>query len=159
LEFVFLCDRPIFIDTVTNWIYKEFIVGFRPGVSKEAIRDIYIASGKDSLPVTILAVEKDKCIGTISLVKNDLKERTYGPWLASLYIDEDHRGRGIGTKLIQEIERSAKKLGYEEMYLRTEHAVEYYIKLGWEKVESLNDEFGLYTTVLRKKFEAISDGV
>ena len=159
MEFVFLCDRPIFIDTVTNWIYKEFIEGFRPGVSKEAIRDIYIASGKDSLPVTILAVEKDKCIVTISLVKNDLKERTYGPWLASLYIDEDHRGRGIGTKLIQEIERSAKKLGYEEMYLRTEHAVEYYIKLGWEKVESLNDEFGLYTTVLRKKFEAISDGV
>jgi predicted N-acetyltransferase YhbS len=151
LEFVFLCDRPKFTDTVTNWIYKEFIEGFRQGVSIEAIRDIYLASGKDALPVTILAVEEDKCIGTVSLVENDLKERTHSPWLASLYIDENHRGRGIGTTMIKEIEKTAKKLGYEEIYLRTEHAVEYYIKLGWEKIESLYDEFGLYTTVLRKR--------
>jgi N-acetylglutamate synthase-like GNAT family acetyltransferase len=91
-----------------------------------------------------------KCVGTIAIVQNDLKCRDYTPWLASLYVDKPFRNNKIGEQLIDKIKNvAAEGLGYSELYLRTEHAGDYYRRLGWQFVESCVDEYGVNTDVFR----------
>ena len=38
-------------------------------------------------------------------------------------------------------------MGYTKLYLRTEHAAEYYQKLGWLFIDERIDEFGIETKI------------
>jgi GNAT superfamily N-acetyltransferase len=143
----YLCDNQQYVDLVAEWIYNEFIDGIKPGISYEKVKENYRGRKKASLPITIVAVENKVCIGTASLVGNDLKAKEYTPWLAGLYVDKEYRNRGIGKVLVEEIQAIARSFGYDTLYLRTEYASEYYRKLGWEFVETLIDEFGLKTSI------------
>ena len=149
MEIVNICDAREHIKTAAKWIYDEFIEGIRPGILLDMLIKGYNNSGKDKLPVTLVAIEDSFCAGVISLVANDLKVREHTPWLSSLYVRPAYRKKGIGEELVEAIKETARKLGYNELYLRTEHAQEYYIKLGWEEIETLTDEFGLITTVFK----------
>ncbi len=45
---------------------------------------------------------------------------------------------------------TSRNLGYEILYLRTEHTSQFYIKLGWKLIYNTIDEFGLETEVFMK---------
>jgi len=65
----------------------------------------------------------DSFIGRVSLFSNDLKERNdLTPWLGSLYVSTDYRNRGIAKQLMDKVIKTSRILGYEILYLRTEHA-------------------------------------
>lgn len=106
---------------------------------------------KLEFPITIIAKEEDQCIGTVSLFENDFKGMKVKPWLASLIVDKQHRGTGIGKKLINEITNIALNMGYKKLYLRTEHAAEYYKKLGWLFIDKRIDDLGLKQKFFQKK--------
>ncbi len=42
-------------------------------------------------------------------------------------------------------------MGFDKLYLRTEHASRYYKRLGWEFIYQTIDEFGLETQVFMKE--------
>jgi GNAT superfamily N-acetyltransferase len=148
-----LYDNMSYVDQIVDWIYDEFINGIRAGVAREAVFEMFINSNKNSLPVTLLAFEDNICIGSISLVENDLKLRSYTPWLASLYVEKQFRNHGVGTALINEIIKVAQALDYNDIYLRTEHSVDYYRKLNWTFLESVIDEYGLETSLFKKNIK------
>jgi GNAT superfamily N-acetyltransferase len=75
--------------------------------------------------------------------------REYTPWLAGLYVDESYRGEKIGVQLIERVKDIAKELGYDELYLRTEHASNYYRRLKWQFVESCYDDYDLKPDVFK----------
>jgi GNAT superfamily N-acetyltransferase len=134
-----------------NWIYGEFIHNIRRGVTYEDVYNRFENGVPGRLPVRFLALTDDMCVGTVSIVKNDLSGREYGPWLASLFVRPDFRSKGIGRLLIEKVKSAVWDMGYEELYLRTEHAGDYYRKLGWTFVEQCTDEFGLAPEVFRWK--------
>lgn len=150
MQIKYLCDNKQYVDIVVKWIYNEFIDGIRSGISYDKVEESFRNRKKESLPITVVAVENEVCIGVASLVVNDLKAKEYTPWLAGLYVDKEYRSKGIGKALIEEIQSIAKRLGYDILYLRTEHTAEYYKNLGWEYVERLIDEFGLETNIFIK---------
>lgn len=150
MQIEYLWDNKQYVDIVVKWIYNEFIDGIRPGIFYEEIEESFRNRKKESLSITVVAVENEVCVGVASLVVNDLKAKEYTPWLAGLYVDKEYRSKGIGKALIEEIQFIARRLGYDILYLRTEHAAEYYKKLGWEYVERLIDEFGLETNIFKK---------
>ena len=80
-----------------------------------------------------------QCVGTVSLVENDLKCRSITPWLAALIVRGDVRCCGIGQQLIGCVQELARQMGYSERYLRTEHASGYDRKRGWQYVETCED--------------------
>lgn len=42
-----------------------------------------------------IAVSDNECLGTVSIFENDLQtQKDLTPWLASLYVSLDYRGRG-----------------------------------------------------------------
>ena len=46
----------------------------------------------------------------------------------------------MGQQLITYLISHLKALNYSELYLKTENASEYYKKLGWKLVESVNNQ-------------------
>ncbi|MNC10359.1 Acetyltransferase (GNAT) family protein [compost metagenome] len=86
------------------------------------------------LPLTFVAVEGEKLVGTVGLWRCDLISRQdLYPWLAALYIDENQRGRGLGAKLQQHIIEHARALGYPQLYLYSA-CKDYYERFGWEYI-------------------------
>ena len=58
--------------------------------------------------------------------------------LRSVAVDPKHQGKGIGHKLIEEINENAKKREIEEFYLLTDSASQFFPKFGFEKVSRAN---------------------
>jgi len=147
-EIVYLCDHPQHAETAAKWIFDEFIDGIKDRTYGQVVESWKI-SNKDKLPVRLVAVKDGRCLGAIAIVENDLRCRDYTPWLASLYVDAAHRNKGIGRGLIERVKEIAREMGYKEIYLRTEHAGGYYRKLGWQYVETTNDDFNLVPDVFK----------
>ena len=64
-----------------------------------------------------------------------LKE--YQPWLALVYTLPEHRGKGYGAMLCQEIQGRAKETGTKQLHLCTHTAESLYRRIGWEVLERI----------------------
>ncbi|MCL2629621.1 MAG: GNAT family N-acetyltransferase [Alphaproteobacteria bacterium] len=99
VEILNLADRPEFIEGVAKFLHEEW--SQHEGFKLDA--DIYRTKHsicKDGIPQTLIAVEGDELVGTVSLWYNDLKTRQdLSPWMAALYVKPSHRRRGIGRAL------------------------------------------------------------
>ncbi len=102
------------------------------------------------MPISLVVIDKGKVIGMIELKTSDFKARpNLSPWLAGLYVDKLHRRKGVGTKLVHEIEKLATRLGVSTLYLVTDDAEKFYSRLGWS-VQERTVWQGLSATVMEK---------
>ncbi|MBU3143814.1 GNAT family N-acetyltransferase [Clostridium sp. CF012] len=151
MEIVHLIDNKEFINEVAGWLYKEFVQNIRNDIDLDYVIRALHNRRKDSTPITLIAVEDNICLGTITLFQNDLKTMQLTPWLGALYVKDIYRARGIAEKLMNELELLTKKLGFKDLYLRTEHTAAYYRKLGWKYICKTKDELGIDTEVFKKE--------
>lgn len=150
-EIVNIQKHKELVPIVASWIYYEFILNHIPNCSELDIVEALNRRKISDIPMTHICLENSKCIGTISLFPNDLsKLNQLTPWLAALYVAEEHRGRGIAKILIHSIENEAVRLGYNKIYLRTETAQDYYSKLNWTHKLDIVDENEIFTSVYEK---------
>jgi len=92
-----------------------------------------------SLPLTLVAMDHSRVIGTGSLKMEDLEVRPqFSPWLGGLFVVPEHRNRGIGTALIDRLLDEARRLHLTALYLWTPSAESLYAKLGWNTIERLD---------------------
>jgi GNAT superfamily N-acetyltransferase len=91
------------------------------------------AVGASALPTTLLAFEGEDLLGSVSLVFEDAPElQEHGsPWLASLYVKPQARGRGVGARLARAAVAHAAEAGVEELFLFTPEHKDFYARLGW----------------------------
>lgn len=64
-----------------------------------------------------------------------LEYRGRGAWVDEFFVRRSHRGRGIGTKVLEFFADEAKKMGITVVHLEVNHgnpAVELYRRLGFE---------------------------
>lgn len=135
---------------VANFIYNEFVVTTNNNSSLEKIIEKFRNTKQNEFPITFIAIEDNKCVGTISIFKNDLKtQNDLTPWLSALYVEPNYRKRGIAENLITTVLHKVKDLGYKTIYLRTEHTADYYKKLGWSFEKEAIDERGQATEVYK----------
>lgn len=69
------------------------------------------------------------------------------PWLSSVYVPPEHRGRGIATALSLRAVEEARRLGHERIYLFTPNSRALYARLGWQDLEVLHRQ-GISLTVM-----------
>lgn len=137
----FLLNHPEKVKEVSEMIFNEFVVKTGSSMNFENVLNYFSNTKDDAFPITLIALENGVCLGTVSIYENDLKTREmYKPWLASLYTKPEYRGKGIGEKLVNKTVEVVKELGFNELYLRTEDASDYYRNRGWIFVESLSDD-------------------
>ena len=132
IEIVNLFDNMKYLNTVSSWIWNEW---------EKDLSILYVeyttkhSSQKNDIPQTFVALLDGKPVGTVALWRNDLRCRQdLYPWMACLYVQEEHRKRGIGTILQDFAIEQAKKLGYKSLYLFTD-LNGYYEKNGWTYLE------------------------
>lgn len=126
-----LFQKPQYAEQVTDWIWQAF----GTPDSRDFFASIVATSQREGeLPLTFVAVEGNKLVGTVGLWRCDLISRQdLYPWLAALYIDENQRGRGLGAKLQQHVIEHARALGYPQLYLYSA-CKDYYERFGWEYI-------------------------
>lgn len=136
----FLSKRPEYITEVARIIHEKFDLDENiKGNYKEAIKFFGGSNVKD-YPITLIALEAGKCVGTVSIYKNDLAERPdYQPWLAALYVLSDYRGKGVADRLVSDMLNHISALGHETIYAKTssQKRYDYYKRKGWELLETL----------------------
>lgn len=133
LEIKHLGDCSEYVELVTNWMWKEW--GNKENYKRyETI--VKHSLKKDNLPQTFVAFMGEEPVGTVGLWRCDLMSRQdLYPWLASLYVIPQYRGKGIGTELQKFLIKYSKDLGYDEIFLYTD-LDDYYEKTGWKFVDT-----------------------
>lgn len=134
IEIVNLIEKQEYLEEVSEWIWKEWSYGH--GATLEDI--IYRSKhslNQDKIPSMYIAIYKEKVVGVVSLWRNNLTSRQdLYPWMATLYVKEGYREKGIGRKLQKHCVDIVRNLGYENLYLITHHE-NYYEKYGWSFLE------------------------
>ncbi len=84
----------------------------------------------------ILQDGKEIARSFLYILKNDLHEKPFG-FLEDVFVDENCRGQGLGTKIVQEVIKTAKENGCYKLICTSRHenekAHDLYLKLGLEK--------------------------
>ncbi len=146
-----LANHKEVIPTVAKWFYQEWSHLY-PGRTVNDVEQVIWGRGKKKILITLVAFEGEELLGTVSLKIHDMDTRLdLTPWLSGLYIAESRREQGIGTTLVNVIERKAKELSARKLYLYTLKSEGFYTRLGWFVKE--RTEYQSYpATIMEKEF-------
>lgn len=133
MEIIDLRQAPQHIPTISKWHFDEW--GYlNPDKTLEyRIERMQRYIADNPIPSMLIAVEGDAVLGTAALVEADMDSHPeLTPWLASVYIRHDQRGRGLGKQLVQALMDLANQQRLEKLYLFTPDQAGFYAKLGWK---------------------------
>ncbi len=148
-EIHYLMDYPVYLPIIAFWNYREWHFGKEP--FDEIIERYRQRLQRDKVPTTLIALEDTMPVGSVSIKNDDLIERPdLNPWLASLFILADYRGRDIGRRLLRAGEQSANAAGVGRLYLFTHTAAGLYEKEGWTFMESVTRTGGISEAIYYK---------
>jgi predicted N-acetyltransferase YhbS len=129
-----LADRPELIDAVGRLRWREW--GHPPEPEDPAywLENARREAGRDGLPFTLVAVDPaGAAVGVVGLGEFDLDDlRDRSPWVLGMLVEPAWRGRGIGRMLMSELESRAAALGYQQIWVATEDAEDFYRRCGWQ---------------------------
>lgn len=157
-------EKPQFIEEMAE-AAQDVWGHLRPGWGIPERIDYYQkrmnASGVEQMLVA--ADSKGDFAGMAGLTAYDMENRKdlFG-WLADVYVKPQHRGLGLGTWLVAQVEAQAVGEGLKELYLYTPDAAEFYERTGWHVVENVTYK-GEPVTIMRKDlaqaFEHTADNI
>lgn len=107
-----------------------------PGWSiEQAAAELAAQTQQRGFPTTLVALEGSELLGSVSLLDADppAPER-YAPFLGSLFVLPEARGRGIGAALVTAAVDEARRLGLPTLHLWTPGHAEFYRRLGWRSL-------------------------
>lgn len=130
-----LADHLDIVPTIAAWHHAEW-GHLNPEFSLEARADRLRKRGtRSGIPTAVIALIGDEVAGSASLVEADMDSHPeLTPWLASVFVAPEFRGRGIASALVGVIEDRAVEEGVETMWLWTPDQERLYARLGWETV-------------------------
>lgn len=132
----FLADHDRHLSLVADWQQAEF--GYlNPAVSLEQRRARLRESLQHAgLPLTLVALSEDgRALGAASLLPQTLTHPQLTPWLSSVVVPTEHRGRGVASALSLRALAEAARLGFETLHLFTPRNESLYARLGWSLLE------------------------
>jgi len=124
-------DNPEYAERATDWFASKW--GIDRSEYEKSIDDCI--SKNERLPRWYLAIgENDEIVGGCGLIQNDFVDRTdLFPYLCALFVEEKARGHALGSKLLEHARIEAGRLGFDKLYLCTDHT-SYYERYGWRHI-------------------------
>lgn len=137
-------------------LHCEFFGRFKPDMTPESrAEQLGARSGKTSIPLTVVALDQEKPIGSASIVEHDLDSRPdLSPWVASVVVRSDYQRQGVGTALMKRIEIEAVKLGIKKLFLFTPDMEVFYTTLDWVTIGSEIFKGRFEVTLMEKEISA-----
>ncbi len=147
-----LNNYPEFAPVLGHWSYLNWYRD-RDIECITVMRSYQQRARDEQVPVCYVAIEDTAPVGMVTLKNDDLWSRKdLNPWLASLYVLQDYRRRGIANDLINAVTARAGEMGYKKLYLflgqeEQDRLETYYKKRGWKFQEEALDNDGLPTCI------------
>ena len=132
-----LNDCQEYIPSLAQLWYEEISRHWVPESSIEKAKQKLLAHlNSDKMPMAFVAIYDNQPIGMACLRENDGIREGTSPWLGSLVVHPNYRGRKLGELLINAVKYEAKKFGHLILYLLAFDPTipEWYEKLGWEYI-------------------------
>jgi predicted N-acetyltransferase YhbS len=128
-----LCDAFSFAPILASAHAQEWGHLYANWNEEVALADFEMEKEGSDLPTTwVIHQTSGTPMGSVSLVKDDLPGHpNLNPWLASLYVFPEFRGRGLGKLLVQQVLDFLHQQKYPHAYLFTEDQVPFFSKLGF----------------------------
>jgi GNAT superfamily N-acetyltransferase len=133
MQIVSLTERPEHLMQLAEWHHAEwsYLNPARSFAGRVAEMQEDLAG--NVIPTTYVAAVDDKLLGSASILAQDMSSHPeLSPWLASVYVDERHRGKGIGSALVRRIMQHARDHKIARLYLYTPDQEQLYARLGWQ---------------------------
>jgi GNAT superfamily N-acetyltransferase len=151
-----LADSPASMQAVADMRWLEW--GHPPESEDPAwwLATTVREAGREELPVTFVAHDAaGEVLGAAGLDMYDLEERQdTSPWVTGVIVRRDSRGRGVGRRLMQHLERWAAEHDVTVAWVGTDLAADFYVQCGWTLQETFTTSDGLQITVLNKDLRA-----
>jgi predicted N-acetyltransferase YhbS len=147
LSVVKLFGNPVLLPPVLDWCYREWWQ--KPGTTNNELKEILDShTQKDSVFTTFVAICDGEPVGSVHFIDKDFETGDYEPCLAGLYVLPGFRELGLGAMLVDTVISHAKFEGFPAVYLSTVTVEKWYVKLGWETIETIDPSIN---NVLMKK--------
>ena len=137
MEISALADHMDFIDEIADLHQAEW-EHLDPSITLEKRKAALTqAAGREGIPAIYVAHLGNEFIGSVALVEDDMRayRPELSPWIASVFVKEKWRAKGVASKLVTYGEERAAKANVSRLYLFTESSTGFYLKLGWQKIE------------------------
>lgn len=132
----YLVDHKAHLSTLADWQQREF--GYlNPSLTIEQRRNRLCESlQQEDIPITLIALSEDgRPVGAASVLPRTITHTHLTPWLSSVVVPLEHRGKGIASALSLRAVAEAARLGFETLYLFTPRNESLYERLGWKIIE------------------------
>jgi GNAT superfamily N-acetyltransferase len=139
-----LRQRPEFFDSVADRIWRASWKD--SGIPLDYISGRLCENmNAEPLPIALVAHDGAEFLGTSSVIASDLKQRPQlTPWVAAVWVEPQHRARGVGSALVERAAHDCFALGIARAYLCARPALTgFYERLGWISIERGVGERGL----------------
>lgn len=122
-----IAGRPELLERAAAWFHAKW------GVPLEAYRESMEASLSGcAVPRWYAALEGGRIIGGLGVIENDFHDRKdLHPNVCAVYVEPEHRCQGLAGALLGRVCGDMKDLGFEKLYLVTDHT-SFYERYGWE---------------------------
>lgn len=134
-----LRDKPEYSRKAAVWFHDKW------GIPEEAYYESIIKSMEEPAGVPqwyISLGSGGEIIGGAGVIDNDFHERKdLSPNLCALFVNEEYRCRGMGGSLLDFVCADMKRLGYEKLYLITDHK-KFYERYGWKFLCMVKEDSG-----------------
>ena len=146
---VAVSDHPEMAPAVAEWLLDAFRHDLSPSHDELTAQ---LLAQKAPSEETFILLSDDVPVGTASLVKNDLPSRPdLTPWLASVLVRPQFRGKGYSAPLIKHVVAAATAAAVKVLWLYTWSAEPLYARLGWERAGLERDSDRNIEIVLMKR--------
>jgi GNAT superfamily N-acetyltransferase len=150
LQIDYLAEHLDTIPALARWHHEEW-AAITPHLSiADRIAGFRARAQRGTVPTGLVAVLGGEIVGLACLVHTDIESHVHlTPWLASVLVAPEHRGRGIASALCERAIDEARALGISRVYLFTFDRQHLYARLGWSAVESARYAGALGTIMVR----------
>jgi len=134
----YLADHDVHLPQVAQWQHAQFGYLNPAGTLEQRADRLRDALHRDRLPMALVAVsEEGRLVGSASILAATLTHQHLTPWLSSVFVPPEMRGRGVASALSLRAVGEAARLGFETLYLFTPHSQSLYARLGWKTFDSM----------------------
>ena len=123
---------------IAHWQHDEFGYLNPSTTLNNRIDRLKACRDGGGLPLSLVAKFDCDIVGSASILEKSIISLDLSPWLSSVYVPPQHRGKGIASALSSRAIHETAKLGFGRLYLFTPKSEHLYARLGWVAFDKLN---------------------
>lgn len=129
-----IAAHPARIAQLAAWHHQQWAHLYDDWTLEVATAELRDHASRNSLPTTLMLFDEETLLGSVSVVMEDAPALQFigSPWLASLYVVPEARGRGLGKLLVRAAVQLAADNQVDRLLLFTPEHADFYRRLGWQ---------------------------